>query len=363
VVAARADLDERLAAVSAPVLHLVPAAEDDDDLDDLDGRHGAPPARPTSAKATGKAKERTTTGWVLAYVTERVAVGALSARSGQHYRMMLLGFAGCCPDDVAKITRRHAVKYATTFKHLAPATRHHYMKVARGFSSWLLRRGLVRRDPWDDIPSPRVPTPLHRALDVEQLEALVSACDDTRELLIVILGLQTGLRRAELAALEVGDVALAARTVIVREGKGGKARQVPLPDEAVRVVARYLAEEGVRNGPLLRSKSVAHAGIKAGTVGLIFSAVAVRAGVKVRAWDGVGPHSLRHTFASDVYGRSRDAKAVQQLLGHGNLATTQIYIAGVGMDVMRAAAEGRTYLGPGPSAPTSPPDTLDATGE
>ncbi len=175
--------------------------------------------------------------------------------------------------------------------------------------------------------------------------ALVAGCTTPRERVLVLLALHTGLRRAELAALEVGDVSLAARTLFVREGKGGASRAVPLSEEAARVVGSYMAGEGLSAGPLLRSLVHPERGVSPQTVWRTFDAVARRSGVKVRSGDGVATHAARHTCATDVHRASGDVMVVQAILGHKHLSTTEVYVAGLDVERLRSAVEGRRYLG------------------
>lgn len=143
-------------------------------------------------------------------------------------------------------------------------------------------------------------------------------------------------------------MSIAAKLVTVRKGKGGHARIVRLADEACRIVARHIAVGGLTSGPLLRDRRFPSRGIQPQTVGTLVQRLAERAGVKMRAHDGVGPQSLRHTCASDIYAACRDVLAVRDLLGHVELGTTARYVRGLDLDRLREVVEGRTYL---PDAP------------
>lgn len=284
----------------------------------------------------------TTTRQIGCYLSDRRATGRISGPTASHMRGQLYAFAEHCPQDASKIRRRDVLRWMRTLNHLSAGTRHLYVVRVKGFTTWLLRRGVIRKDPFLDIPAPKVPRAVHRALDDTQARALLAACVEPRDLVVVVLGLHTGLRRAELAALEVGDVNLSARTVLVRCGKGGHQRLVPLSTEAARVVGRYVAEAGLSTGPLLRSLTDPQAGVGPGTVSRIFFDLALRSGVKVRSGDAVGLHSLRHTAASGWYARSGDVMAVRDLLGHENLTSTQRYVRGLGTERLRAVVE-RSY--------------------
>lgn len=286
----------------------------------------------------------TTTGQIGSYLRDRQTTGQISKATAAHMRGQLYDFAGHCPRDPSKIRRRDVIRWMRTTTHLAAGTRHLYVVRVRGFTTWLLRRGVIRKDPFLDIPPPKVPRAVHRTLEPDQARALLAACVEPRETVMILLALHTGLRRAELAALEIGDINLAARTVLVRAGKGGHQRLLPLSGEGTCAVARYVAAAGLSGGPLLRSLSDPQAGIRPGTVSRIFADLAYRSGVKLRAGDGVGPHSLRHSFATDTHAACGDVLAVSELLGHVSLSTTRRYVAGMNVERLRSAVEGRTYL-------------------
>ena len=278
-----------------------------------------------------------------AYLAERTATGGITRSTGQHMRSPLSVFADQVP-DVASINRASIIAWMGSLDGLSPSTRGLYYVRVRGFCTWMLRRGLLGVDPFLDVRPPKVPRPVHRCLTGCQATALLAACREPRDRVVVILGLHTGLRRAELASLDVGDLDLVQRTILVRAGKNGHQRLLPLASEAAEVVAAYLAVTGVTCGPLLRNLSQPGLGIRPGTVSRIFSDVAYRGGVKVQAWDRVGPHSMRHTFATDTYEATGDVLAVRDLLGHENLEHTQRYVRGMSVERLRPAVEGRTYM-------------------
>jgi len=288
---------------------------------------------------------------VDAYLKDKLTTGVISVQTMKAERWMLVGFAELCPEDPGRIGRRHVLRWLKTIAPLSAGTRRLYQCRVKHFTDWLLRRGVLRRDPFLDIPPPKVPRAVHRAFEPDQARALLAACINPRDTVIVILGLHTGLRRAELAALQVGDVSLSAKTVFVVDGKGGHQRLLPLSTEAAVVVARYVAAEGLRTGPLLRSLSQPHRGIGPTTISKAFDELARRAGVKVRAWDTVGCHSLRHTAATGWYRSTGDVLAVRDLLGHVNLGTTARYVKGMNVESLRAAVDSVSYLGPEGEAP------------
>jgi len=301
-------------------------------------------------EAPRRSKQMKTRAAIGIYLRYKQDAGIVSPRTSSTMRGVLYAFAEHCPPDAARITQRDVVRWLRTTTHLAASTRRNVFTTARGFTGWLQRRGTLHRDPFVDLPRPKAPRAVPRSVATPQVRALLASCVEPRETVIVVLGVHTGLRCAELAGLEVGDVDLSGRTVFVRRGKGGGSRVVPLSVEACQVVGRYVAELGLSGGPLLRSLSFPQQGIRPGTLGGIFRALGYRAGVKVRAGDGVGCHSLRHTFATDTYEATNDVLAVRDLLGHESLATTQIYVRSMNVERLRAAVEGRSYLPAQPDA-------------
>jgi integrase len=281
---------------------------------------------------------------VAAYLKERQDVGRMIRKTASMQRGVLYKFAesaACAPN---KIRRRHILRWLGTTTGLAANTRRLYYGIVRGFTQWLQRRGVLAKDPFMDVEPPRTTKPIHRALDREQVQRLYAACPDDRARAILTLGLHAGLRRAEIASLEAGDVSIPARTVAVRHGKGGKGRLVPLSPEAVRELGRYMGTNAITEGPLLRSHRSPMLGIHPATVGAVMRALALDCGVKVRPRDGVGVHSLRHTCATESYRSTRDVMSVQGLLGHSQLSTTARYVVGLDVEGLRAAVADLHWL-------------------
>lgn len=287
-----------------------------------------------------------TTRAVGEYLAEKRSTGAICAKTEAQQRGILYGFAEHMPVPAANIKRRDVLRWLGTLSHLSANSRRLYHLAAKHFTDWLQKRRYLGRDPFDSISVPKATRPIHRCLDPEQVRRLLGACETNRDRVLVLVALHTGVRRAELAALEVGDVSLSGRTVTVRQGKGGHDRTVPLSPEAVRIIAAYIAEEALSEGPLLRSLRYPQQGISGATVGRVFRELAYRAGVKIRSRDGVATHATRHTFATTVHEETSDVMAVQQLLGHASLQHTARYVGAMNVEKLRPAVEGLSFLGP-----------------
>jgi integrase/recombinase XerC len=214
---------------------------------------------------------------------------------------------------------------------VVPASVARKIAAVKSFFRYLHRRGLVERDPAAELASPRVRKPLPTFLGVDAAREVVESADEEtpagrrdRALLEVLYG--SGLRVSELAGLDLADVDLRAATVRVR-GKGNKERVAPLGRAAVRAVASYLE---------LRS-SLPRSGAPPHATALFLSTRGRRMGVRqvqvlVHRYGAVGagradlhPHALRHTCATHMLEGGADLRAIQELLGHASLATTQRY--------------------------------------
>lgn len=201
----------------------------------------------------------------------------------------------------------------------------------RTFYEYFVREGRIAANPVRPVPTPRRDRKLPRFLEEEDVRRLLEdgpadgfgALRD-RALLEVLYG--GGLRVSEAVGLDLGDLDLAEGTARVR-GKGGKERLAPLGSEAARALAAYLPERAARleaagrvgEGALFLNKNGGRLDVR--SVRRLLRRRADAAGIRAR----VTPHTLRHSFATHLLNRGADLRAVQELLGHEDLATTQIY--------------------------------------
>lgn len=276
------------------------------------------------------------------YLRGRVRRGDMKPATAGGVRPQLHQFAdsfGARP--VTNVTELSVLRWAEGWERLAPATRrNHWSNVSR-FLDWLALEGHIKGNPCRHMRAPKVPRRLPRALPPENVGLLLDACPDTRARLIVLLMVQCGCRRAEVANLEVGDVSLSDRTINV-VGKGGHQRLLPVPAEAWTALMDYLRETGAATGPLLRSEVNPHRGISVQWVGRIVTGLMLEAGIKGSMRDGTSAHSLRHTAATDMLRAGAHLRDVQHALGHAHLVTTERYLPNV-VHGLAEAMEGRRY--------------------
>lgn len=281
------------------------------------------------------------------YASERQARGEINAKTARSIKAVLGRFAEAVEHrDPRKIQRRHVERWLEQLD-VRPGTRYHDFSIVRCFTRWCVENGHMRKDPVVGVTVPKVPKSAPRRLNTADAIRVAGYAPDARARAIVLLMLQECLRRAEVAAIELGDLDLVSRTLGVRGkgGAGGVTRYVPVSDESAWAIGRYLAEYPAGAGPLFRSYLRPGRGITAHYVGQLVAEWMTAAGVKERPWDGKSGHALRHTGASNMVEEGAEIRAVSQMLGHADLSTTQIYTNGVTPD-MRSAAAGRTYLDP-----------------
>ena len=174
----------------------------------------------------------------------------------------------------------------------------------------------------EKLKPPKVPRSLPKALTRDEVKKLLSVIPPTRkrDRLIVLLLYGAGLRVSELVNLKKSEVDLERGIIVVRGGKGAKDRVVPIPEFLVEEIRSYLETRSDSSEYLLveeRRKSKDKLSTK--TIWYLLKKYGDRAGVEVT------PHKLRHSFATHMLERGVDIRAIQELLGHSNLSTTQIY--------------------------------------
>jgi len=268
------------------------------------------------------------------FIDSLYAEYGLSANTLNAYRSDLSGFLSWTMSNKQQLTsvgteelRRYI--YSRVAGGDKPRTTARQLSSMRRFYQFLLREGLVSSDPTVELESPKLGRPLPKSLSEEDVESLMTAAEGEdplglRDRAMVEILYATGLRVSELVGLKLAQIDRNQGLIKIL-GKGNKERLVPLGEEARERVERYLGQPRSallqnrksdylfvtqRGGPMTRQafwhllrRYVAKAGIHA----------------------HVSPHTLRHSFATHLLNHGADLRAVQMLLGHSDLSTTQIY--------------------------------------
>lgn len=266
---------------------------------------------------------------VAAYLSRLQAERGLSAHTVDAYRRDLAQFFDFC--DRAGHRTVEAVGRWAVRRYLAQLSTRNYARrsisrkasAVRAFFRDAARRGLVSANPTEGVPLPKRPASLPKALPARSLGAVLDGLVGTeprtvRDRAILELMYATGARVSELAALELDDVSRGDHVIL--RGKGDKERVVPLGTPARRALVAYV--ETAR--PILH-RSGSGAALFLGVRGGPLDSRGIRRVVRRRL--GTFPHAVRHSFATHLLEGGADLRTVQELLGHTELATTQIYTA------------------------------------
>ena len=218
-------------------------------------------------------------------------------------------------------------RLGTSWAELAPSTVARRSAALRRFFGFLVDEGLRRDDPSAALPRPRFERPLPRILDEEEVRGMFEAAEDraasgegaaVRNLALLELLYGSGLRASELVSLPRGAVRPQQPFLMVR-GKGDKDRLVPISTRAQAAVAKWMEE--LPSGTLwLFPSGKSH--LSRVRLFQIVRAMAADAGLTP---ERVSPHVLRHAFATHLLSGGADLRVLQSLLGHADIATTQIY--------------------------------------
>lgn len=230
---------------------------------------------------------------------------------------------------------------------MSPRTAARRLASLRQFHRFLVAEDIRGDDPMSTIDGPKIGRPLPKILDRADVEALIAAArahDDTEgKRLVALLELlyAAGLRVSELVSLPLHAVSRDGRFLIVR-GKGGKERLAPLSEparealEAYRLVRATFLPKGQRESRFMFPSRGAAGHLTAARVAQLLKTLAVEAGIDPRR---LSPHVLRHAFATHLIDGGADLRAVQQMLGHADIATTQIYTHVAGERMRRLVQE------------------------
>jgi integrase/recombinase XerC len=228
----------------------------------------------------------------------------------------------------SQLTQHHVRQYLAERhrKGRSPKSLHRELSSLRSLYRYLLREGEAEANPALGVRAPKVNRTLPTTLDADQLGQVLDFNDDSpvglRDHAIMELFYSSGLRLAELVSLDLGDIDPHDKMVEVT-GKGAKTRRVPVGRQALEAIQAWLI---VRNEMAAEEEPALFVGVR----GKRISRSTIQKQLRQRSIEqgaprNIHPHLLRHSFASHLLESSGDLRAVQELLGHANISTTQIY--------------------------------------
>lgn len=242
------------------------------------------------------------------------------------YRSHYQGFDGFLATErrssaLADIGATEIEAFVQSLTGLAAATVQLKLNALSSLFSYFVRRGVLTRNPVDEVDRPRRPRQPPRAIPKRDLEQLLGQPMNARERAFLLTLLLTGIRRSELIGLDCGDIDWDAKAITVR-GKGDKARRVPVPDGLCPILRDYVGERANRpEGPVFLSEAGER--MRPSSFQRLRKRLFRQAGLGGR---GYRAHDLRHTFATLAL-PATDIRTLQELMGHEDLATTARYLS------------------------------------
>jgi integrase/recombinase XerC len=270
--------------------------------------------------------------WIERFLNHLTHERRLSPRTCESYARDLKAATAWleqqCIDHWSQLTQQQLRHYIAS-RHrqgFSPKSLHRELSCLRSFYNYLIRENQARSNPAVGVRAPKIRRKLPVTLDVDQLNQLLEIDDETpvgwRDRAIMELFYSSGLRLAELIALDINHINLDEAIVEVM-GKGAKTRLLPVGGQAIQAIHAWLKVRG----QLAHQDEMA---LFVGVRGRRISRSTIQK--QLHEWSlqqgaprNVHPHLLRHSFASHLLESSGDLRAVQELLGHANISTTQIY--------------------------------------
>lgn len=275
---------------------------------------------------------------VADYLSYLRGVRNLSENTVRAYGIDLEAFCAWCRREGvtgATVSHRDLRRYLAELMRAGYSERtvNRHLSAVRGLYRWMVGEERTTTDAAATLASPELSKTLPRTMSDADVGALVETCDAStveglRDQAFLELLYATGARISEISCLDVGDLDMAQAQVRLF-GKGSKERVVPVYQRALRAVARYVRE--ARPTLVARKRGEGHStALFVSTRGNRMSADALRTCFERHARlagldEGVTPHAMRHTYATELLSGGADLRSVQELLGHESLSTTQIY--------------------------------------
>ena len=253
----------------------------------------------------------------------------LSENTINAYRRDLSGFLDFCTNKgilgVEYITRNHLNSYILNLRQDSLNPRSVVRKIAslRGFFKWLCANSYIQNNPASSIEQPKLPKRLPKVMTLQEIKEVFHSNLNPRENLIVELLYDCGLRVSELVNLKTSDIDLKSR-YIQCFGKGSKERLVPFGKKAKESFNKYFKEREI----ILAKYNLTSKRLLINDSGRFITRQDVynfvrKLGEKIHKH--ISPHTLRHTFATHLLENGADLRIVQELLGHSDVSTTQLY--------------------------------------
>ena len=250
----------------------------------------------------------------------------LSQNTIEAYRRDLSNFIdNITEESFEQISRSTINSFIRTLreKKLAPSSVIRKIASIRGFFKWLYAVGKISKNPASAIEQPKVPQRLPKVVSVKEIEEMLNNNLSKTEKVIMELLYSSGLRVSELVNLKVNDIDLIAKYIRCF-GKGSKERIIPIGEKAKTVICDYLTKREF----LLKKFSLSTKTLLISDSGKILNRQDIYSFIHAQGMiihKNISPHTLRHSFATHLIENGADLRVVQELLGHSDVSTTQLY--------------------------------------
>jgi site-specific recombinase XerD len=214
--------------------------------------------------------------------------------------------------EVAPVMITDFLSFVSSMRTYKPKTFHRIISTLSSFYRFLYTQGGVSTNPLVGIERPRIKQQEVKYLKHNQVQRLIDSIEDPRDNLIVRTIYATGVRVSELCNINIEEIDFDEHTIRIR-GKGGKIRIVFVDDDTLSDISTFIGNR--ISGPLF-----------IGQQGKNISCRAIQHIFKHYAPNGITPHKIRHSYASELYKRSKNLRVVQENLGHSSIKTTEIYL-------------------------------------
>lgn len=266
----------------------------------------------------------------ITYLTLRRGVGLNTSDAYRSDISRMLKTLEAEQKDLSELTKDECYAYMSSLaKELTASSQNRHLTSLKGFFAYALEQEYITSSPVGFLESAKKPKAVPKSLSENQVEALLNyqtnnKCDDLRLKALIQLIYASGLRISEALNLKIGDITDESPVILRIKGKGGRIRQVPLGDHSAAVVREYISVAHVhfdkfKTGYLFPSSKKAMA-MTRNTAFMLIKNAALAVGI-----EDVSPHKLRHSFATHLLEGGANLHAVQLMLGHRSIQTTEIY--------------------------------------
>jgi len=214
--------------------------------------------------------------------------------------------------EVTPVVVNDFLSFVSSMQTYKPKTFHRIISTLSSFYRFLYSQGIVTANPLTGIDRPRIKQQEVKYLKHNQVLRLIDSIEDQRDRLIVRTIYATGVRVSELCNINIEDIDFDEHTIRIH-GKGDKIRTVFIDDDTVKELVKFIGNRII--GPLFIGQQGKH-----------ISSRAIQHIFKHYAPQGITPHKIRHSYASELYKRSKNLRVVQENLGHTSIKTTEIYL-------------------------------------